>query len=85
VTAVPEHQDALRDAVALVECAASDPEGFGAVLRNCDQGKTVVVLAKLLRELLADNDAGIGACPGSNRGRAKGGAPRTGSPVGGGN
>ena len=59
---VPEHDDALHDAIALVECAGSDPEGFGAVVRNCDQGKTVVILAKLLAELVNDNAAGYAVC-----------------------
>jgi hypothetical protein len=57
------HDDDLADAVALVECARGDPEGFGAVARNCALDKTVVILSKLLAELIADNDAGIGACP----------------------
>jgi hypothetical protein len=61
----PEHElaDALRDAVALVEAAAGDPEGFGAVARNADHPKTTVVLSKLLAELLSDNAAGYGCCP----------------------
>ena len=60
-----EHDDNLADALALVEAAGwrDDPEAFGCVVRHCDQGKTTVILAKLLAELLADNNAGIGACP----------------------
>ena len=54
--------DALRDAVALVECAAGDPEGFGALIRNCDHPRVTVILAKLLAELVNDNAAGYAVC-----------------------
>ena len=62
--AEPEHElaDALRDAIALVETAGSDPEAFGAVIRNADHPKVTVVLAKLLTELLSDGDQGYGCC-----------------------
>ena len=59
----PEHDDALADAMALVECASADPLGFGAVVRNADHPRVTVILAKLVAELLADNSPGNGACP----------------------
>jgi hypothetical protein len=67
MTAVPEHDDSLADALALVEAAGNDDSlGFGCVVRNCSSG-TVVVLAKLLAELLSDNADGYGVCPGCLR------------------
>jgi hypothetical protein len=62
---VPDHDDVLADAVAMVEAAGwrEDAEGFGAVVRNMDAGRTAVILAKLLAELLADNGDGYGVCP----------------------
>jgi hypothetical protein len=60
----PEHElaDALRDSLALVECAAGDPEGFGAILRNADHPRVTVVLSKLLCELVNDSAAGLCVC-----------------------
>jgi hypothetical protein len=59
----PDHDwDDLADALALVECAGSDLDGFGAVARNMDPARTAVTLAKLLHELVNDNAAGRFTC-----------------------
>jgi len=56
------HDDNLADAIALVEAAAGDPEGFGAIVRNADHPRVTVILAKLLAELVNDNAAGRAIC-----------------------
>lgn len=61
---VPEHDDPLRDAVALVEAAIGDDAlACGVILRNMDAAEVAVNLAKLLSELVADNGRGMGTGP----------------------
>jgi hypothetical protein len=55
--AEPEHDDPLHDSIALVEAVArDDPKGAGAILRNMDPGPVAVNLAKMLAEVLAEQE-----------------------------
>jgi hypothetical protein len=58
-----DHDDALHDAIALVEAAGRDDAlGCGAILRNMDAGAVAVNLVKLVAAVLEDNARGHAVC-----------------------
>ena len=63
MTAGPDHDDPLHDAVALTEVVGSGDEAAArAILANCDSTAVAVRLARLLAELVSANDAGYAVC-----------------------
>lgn len=51
----PEQADAVRDALALVQCAGTgDHKGMQAVLNGCDEMMTLVALAYITSDLIQD-------------------------------
>ena len=63
MTAVPEHDDATMDAIAMVEAVREDDTGdIAVILRACNSYAVALALAKMLAGLVAANERGEGAC-----------------------